>query len=65
MQAAFNRLYKDKEGYAGFIGPLPENKEDLIVGAVYFADDPNDTRTKIIYQVDASGTPQEISRILK
>ena len=65
MQAAFNQFFKDTEGYAGFKGKLPENKEDLIVGAVYFADDPNDTRTKIIYQVDASGTPQEISRILK
>jgi len=65
MQAAFNQFFRDTEGYAGFKGKLPENKEDLIVGAVYFADDPNDTRTKIIYQVDASGTPQEISRILK
>ena len=65
MQAAFNQFFRDSEGYMGFKGKLPENKEDLIVGAVYFADDPNDTRTKIIYQVDASGTPQEISRILK
>jgi hypothetical protein len=65
MQAAFNQFFRDSEGYMGFKGKLPENKEDLVVGAVYFADDPNDTRTKIIYQVDASGTPQEISRILK
>jgi hypothetical protein len=65
MQAAFNRLYKDKEGYAGFIGPLPENKEDLIVGGIYYADDPNDTRTKIIYEIDASGTPQKIRSIMK
>ena len=65
MQAAFNRLYKDKEGYAGFIGPLPENKEDLIVGGIYYANDPNDTRTKIIYEIDASGTPQKIRSIMK
>ena len=65
MQAAFNQLFRDKEGYAGFLGKLPENQEDLVVGGVYFADDPNDTRTKIIYQVDASGTAKEIKRILK
>ena len=65
MQAAFNQLFKDKEGYAGFIGPLPENKEELIVGGVYYADDPNDTRTKIIYEIDASGTPQKIRSIMK
>jgi len=65
MQAAFNRLYKDKEGYAGFIGPLPENKEDLIVGGIYYANDPNDTRTKIIYEIDASGTPKKIRSIMK
>ena len=65
MQAAFNQLFRDKEGYAGFLGKLPENQEDLVVGGVYFADDPNDTRTKIIYQIDTSGTAKEIKRILK
>ena len=65
MQAAFNQLFRDKKGYAGFLGPLPEKEEDLVVGAVYFADDPNDTRTKIIYEVDANGNPQKINSIFK
>jgi len=65
MQAAFNQLYRGAEGFTGFKGKLPELQENLEVGSIYYSDDPENTRTKIIFLIEADGTPKEINRILK
>jgi len=61
MQAAYNDLYKTQI----FEGPLPENKEELIVGKIYYQDHPTDSRNKIIFIIQADGTPKQINTILK
>ena len=64
MQATYNTLYKETDPQI-FQGKIPEDVKDLIVGKVYYADDPKNTRTKIIFLIQADGTPKEINRILK
>ena len=61
MQAAYNDLYKSQI----FEGPLPENKDELIVGKIYYQDHPTDSRNKIIFIIQADGTPKQINTILK
>jgi hypothetical protein len=64
MQATYNTLYKETDPQI-FQGKIPEDVKDLIIGKVYYADDPKNTRTKIIFLIQADGTPKEINRILK
>ena len=61
MQAAYNDLYKTQI----FEGPLPENKDELIVGKIYYQDHPGDSRNKIIFLVKADGSLKQINTILK
>ena len=61
MQAAYNDLYDSQI----FVGPLPENKDELIVGKIYYQDAPNDSRNKIVFIIQADGTPKQINTILK
>ena len=64
MQATYNTLYKKTDPQI-FKGKIPEDVKDLIVGKIYYADDPENTRTKIIFLIQEDGTPKEINRILK
>jgi len=61
MQSAYNELY----GGGTFKGKLPEDQSELVVGSIYYADDPNNSRTKIIFLIDEEGNAQEINRVLK
>ena len=61
MQSAYNALY----GGGTFKGKLPEDQSELVVGSIYYADDPDNTRTKIIFLIDEEGNAQEINRVLK
>ena len=61
MQAAYNDLFKSQI----FEGPLPENKDELIVGKIYYQDHPTDSRNKIIFLVKADGSLEQINTILK
>tara|TARA_E500000305_G_C3990353_1_gene221645 strand:- start:123 stop:1268 length:1146 start_codon:yes stop_codon:yes gene_type:complete len=61
MQAAYNDLYQTQI----FEGPLPENKDELIVGKIYYQDHPTDSRNKIIFLVKADGSLKQINTILK
>jgi hypothetical protein len=64
MQATYNTLYEKTDPQI-FQGPIPEDVKNLIVGKIYYADDPKKTTTKIIFLIQADGTPKEINRILK
>jgi len=61
MQASYNDLFNSQI----FEGPLPENKDELIVGKIYYQDHPTDSRNKIIFLVKADGSLEQINTILK
>jgi len=67
MQASYNELYK-KIDPSIFEGKLPEDESQLIVGKIYYEDDPTDSRNKITYiieEVEGVPTKRRLQKILK
>ena len=48
-----------------FAGPLLEDPTKLIVGKVYYADDPNNKINKILFLIDENQEPQPIKTVYK
>ena len=53
---------EDTEGLGEFRGPLPKDKNQLEIGAIYVGDS-EDKSYKILYQVDSNKVPQRIKDI--
>ena len=52
-------------GLGSFEGKLLEDKTKLIVGKVYYADDPNNKINKILFLIDENQEPQPIKTVYK
>ena len=52
-------------GEGSFAGKLLEDQNKLIVGKVYYADDPNNKINKVLFLIDESGNPNPIKTVYK
>ena len=61
MAKAVDKIY----GANTFAGPLIEDKTQLIIGKVYYADDPNNSSNKVLFLIDENQNPQPIKTVYK
>jgi len=61
MAKAVDKIY----GANTFAGPLIEDKTQLIIGKVYYADDPNNSSNKVLFLIDENQDPQPIKTVYK
>ena len=61
MAKAVDKIY----GANTFAGPLPEDSTELIIGKVYYADDPNNSSNKVLFLIDENQDPQPIKTVYK
>jgi hypothetical protein len=61
MAKAVDKIY----GKNTFAGPLIEDKTQLIIGKVYYADDPNNASNKVLFLIDENQEPQPIKTVYK
>ena len=61
MAKAVDKIY----GRNTFAGPLIEDKTQLIIGKVYYADDPNNSSNKVLFLIDENQDPQPIKTVYK
>jgi len=61
MAKAVDKIY----GARTFAGPLPEDSTELIIGKVYYADDPNNASNKVLFLIDENQKPQPIKTVYK
>ena len=61
MSQAVEAIYGD----GSFAGKLLEDQNKLIVGKVYYADDPNNKINKVLFLIDESGNPNPIKTVYK
>ena len=61
MSQAVEAIY----GLGSFGGKLLEDPTKLIVGKVYYADDPNNKINKVLFLIDESGNPNPIKTVYK
>ena len=61
MAKAVDKIY----GANTFAGPLPEDSTELIIGKVYYADDPNNASNKVLFLIDENQKPNPIKTVYK
>ena len=61
MAKAVDKIY----GANTFAGPLIEDQTKLIIGKVYYADDPNNLSNKVLFLIDENQEPQPIKTVYK
>jgi len=61
MARSVEAIYGDNT----FGGKFPEDRTKLIIGNVYYADDPNNSSNKILFLIDENREPQPIKTVYK